>query len=465
MSTLRPALAGRSFLLAALAAELADELVDGTQGAAVPLIRHSLGLSYEQVGLLFSVPLILGGLLELPLGILAGRGSTRRRAVLAGGLVFIASLAGAAAAGSFGWLLAAFVVFFPASGAFVSLTQAELMDADPARRAQHMARWTLAGSLGAVAGPLLLSAVIAAGGSWRTAYLALAAVAAIAWLALARTTPHPANAAARGAILTGATSAEGGAVRPGRSEPKGRAAVWTDERGDEGAGARREDGGLQRPGGEGGPEKTASRGQKRARVREAAGVLRASGGLRWLLLLQVADLLLDVLTGFLALYLVDVAHASPAQAALAVAVRLGAGLAGDVLTVHLLERTRDLPVLRAAAAAAAVLYPAFLLVPGLGAKLAVLAALSVATASWYPVMQARWYRSLPEHSDVAVSLESAATLAGGLGPAAVGGLAGLVGLGWALAGLGAVPLVILAALARPASERRPGSPHHGSGDR
>ncbi len=415
MSTLRPALAGRPFLLAALAAELADELADGTRGAAVPLIRHSLGLGYEQIGLLFSVPLILGGLLELPLGILAGRGSTRRRAVLAGGLVFIASLAGAAAAGSFGWLLAAFVVFFPASGAFVSLTQAELMDADPARRAQHMARWTLAGSLGAVAGPLLLSAVIAAGGSWRTAYLALAAVAAIAWLALARTTPHR-------------SAPEG----PGPDEPE--SAVRTKSR-------------------------------KIPRVREAAGVLRASGGLRWLLLLQVADLLLDVLTGFLALYLVDVAHASPAQAALAVAVRLGAGLAGDVLTVHLLERTRDLPVLRAAAAAAAVLYPAFLLVPGLAAKLAVLAALSVATASWYPVMQARWYRSLPEHSDVAVSLESAATLAGGLGPAAVGGLAGLVGLGWALAGLAAVPLVILAALARPASERRPGSPHHGSGDR
>ena len=187
ISTLRPALTGRSLLLAALVVELADELADGTQGAAVPLIRHSLGLSYAQVGLLFSVPIVLGGLLELPLGILAGQGSTRRRAVLAGGLVFIASLAGAAAAGSFGWLLAAFVLFFPASGAFVSLTQAELMDADPARRAQHMARWTLAGSAGAVAGPLLLSMILAAGGNWRTAYLALAAVAAAAWLALART--------------------------------------------------------------------------------------------------------------------------------------------------------------------------------------------------------------------------------------------------------------------------------------
>jgi len=43
-----------------------------------------------------------------------------------------------------------------------------------------------------------------------------------------------------------------------------------------------------------------------------------------------------------------------------------------------------------------------------------------------------------------VSLNSAAALAGGLGPLAVGYLAGWLGLGWALAGLVIVPACVLA---------------------
>ena len=87
-----------------------------------------------------------------------------------------------ASARSFAVLLGAFIAFYPASGAFVSLTQAEIMDAWPDRQAQVMARWDLAGSAGAVAGPLLLTAVLAAGGGWRAGYLVLAGLAALAWL-------------------------------------------------------------------------------------------------------------------------------------------------------------------------------------------------------------------------------------------------------------------------------------------
>ena len=164
----RPALAG---LLAALAVEFADELVDGTKSAAIPLIKHDLVLTYFEVGLLTAVPLLLGSLIELPIGVLSGTGRRRRRIVLTGGLVFIASVLAAGLAGSFPVLLAALVIFFPASGAFVSLTQSALMDAYPDRRAQHMARWTLAGAVGSVAGPVLVAAVVAAGGSWRVAFV------------------------------------------------------------------------------------------------------------------------------------------------------------------------------------------------------------------------------------------------------------------------------------------------------
>jgi FSR family fosmidomycin resistance protein-like MFS transporter len=335
------------------------------------------------------VPLLLGGFLELPLGVLAGQGRRRRLAILGGGVLFVLTLLGVASARSFAVLLGAFVAFYPASGAFVSLTQAEIMDAWPDRQAQVMARWDLSGSTGAVAGPLLLTAVLASGGGWRAGYLALAGVAALAWL---------------GACLR----------RPAGPAADRRAA-----------------------------DEEAERRRWTERAREIAAALRDWGTLRWLLLIEVADLLVDVFTGFLALYLVDVAHLTPAVAALAIAIRLGAALAGDAALVVILERAGDLAVLRVSAVAAAVLYPGFLLVPGTVPKLVVLAALSAATAPWYPILQARLYGSLPGRSSVAVTLSSAAGLAGGLGPLAVGLVAQGFGLSWALAGLVVVPVAVL----------------------
>ena len=346
------------------------------------------------------MPLLAGGFLELPLGILAGQGRRRRLAILGGGILFVLTLLAVASAHSFVVLMCAFVAFYPASGAFVSLTQAEIMDAWPDRQAQVMARWDLAGAAGAVAGPLLLTAVLASGGGWRAGYLVLAGISAITWL---------------GAYLRGPAAPAVPAASPASAD---------------------------------GAEKQSWA----ARAREACPVigraLRDWGTLRWLLLIEVADLLVDVFTGFLALYLVDVVHMTPAVAALAIAVRLGAMLAGDVALVAILERVGDLTVLRVSAFAAALLYPGFLLVPGVLPKLAVLAALSAATAPWYPVLQARLYGSLPGHSSVAVTLSSAAGLAGGLGPLAVGLVAQGFGLSWALAGLVLVPVAVLLIPAR-----------------
>lgn len=360
-----------------------DELADGTRTAALPLIQHDLGLSYGQLGLLASAPVLIGSLLELPLGALAGQGRRRHRIILAGGAVFLAALLGTALAWSFAGLLISFIAFYPASGAFVSLTQASLMDADPGCQDQHMARWTLAGSLGAVLGPLLLTGILAAGGSWRAGYLVVAAAAAVAWLGVAR---------------------------------------WrlsAESAGDPGPPVLR-----QVP-------------------RQVIGALRRPGVVRWLILLEVSDLLLDVFTGFLAVYFVAVVHTSPVQAALAVAVRLGAGIAGDVVVIRVLDRAAALPVLRAGAAAALLLYPAFLLVPGFPAKLAVLALLTIGTAPWYPVAQAQLYQSLPGQSGIVVTLSSAAALAGGLGPLAVGFAAEQAGLAVTLSGLVLAPAAVL----------------------
>jgi MFS transporter, FSR family, fosmidomycin resistance protein len=392
-SRLRP---GLGALLVALAVELTDELFDGTKSAVMPLIRHDFSLSYAQVGLLAAIPLVIGGLLELPVGMVSGTGARRRRFILAGGLVFGGSVLAVGLASSFAVLLIALTIFFPASGAFVSLTQSALMDSAPARQAQQMARWTLAGSAGAVMGPLLVAAVLASGGNWRQAVIAVAAASFLVWLAVATV---------------------------GRPDAQGAGPPDPDQ-----------DGGW--PG-----------------YRTVLPIIRRSGAIRWLLMLQVADLLLDVLTAFLALYLVTAGRAAPSVAALGVAIRLGAGLAGDVLLVRLLERRDGRRVLRASAWLAVLLFPAFLVLPDLGLKLAALAALTLATTPWYPVLTAELYGSLPGRSGLAVTLSSAAGLAGGLGPLAIGLLAQSFGLSWAMTALCAVPVVMLAVPLGPGSGR------------
>jgi FSR family fosmidomycin resistance protein-like MFS transporter len=336
------------------------------------------------------------------MGLVAGDGRVRHRLVLAGGAVVMASLAAVAAARSATVLLIAFVAFFPGSGAFVSLTQAALVDQAAGRQQQRMAAWNLAGSAGAVLGPLLLAGVLAAGGNWRWAYLILAAAA--------------------GASLAVAVFAAP-SRQPTLLDPQASAGSDHETEGD-GAG----------------------NGRQRTSVREALSALRQRDVARWAVLLEISDLLLDVLTGYLGIYLVDVAGASPAEAAVGVAVRLGAGLAGDALFVVISKRVSGPAALRVSAIAACALYPAFLLVGWLPAKLAILAVLSMATACWYPIVQAGLYTSLPGRSGIAVFLSSAAALVGAAGPLAVGFIAQQAGLTWALALLVAVPAAVLAAL-------------------
>lgn len=145
-------------------------------------MREELALSYAEIGVLLSVPFFAGALLEPVFGIL-GDTRFRRAVVLAGGVAFAAALSLAAAAQGFVLLLVAFCTLFPASGAFVSLSQATLMDVDPDGRERNMARWTLAGSVGVVAGPLLVSASVALGCGWREPLAALAVVTLVLTLA------------------------------------------------------------------------------------------------------------------------------------------------------------------------------------------------------------------------------------------------------------------------------------------
>jgi MFS transporter, FSR family, fosmidomycin resistance protein len=373
-----------TFLL--LAIEFLDELVFGAREAAWPLIRDDLNLTYAQVGLLLSVPAIIANLIEPPLGILADVWN-RRVLVLGGGIMFGVALALTAGAPSFSVLLLSFVLFYPASGAFVSLSQATLMDLHPHRHEQMMARWNLAGSLGVVAGALALTIVAAVALGWRGLFAGMAGLAFLLTLVAWR---QPFLTPARG------------------GEPVSFVA---------GVGAGME-------------------------------AIRRPTVLRWLLLLEVADLTHDVLLGFLALYLVDVAGFTPALAATAVAIRMGGGLLGDVLLVPLLSRVRGLVYLRYSAVAVLLMYPSFLLASSLSLKLALLAGIAIFGAGWYPILKGQLYSAIRGRSGTVMAVSSAAGVLGGLVPLGLGALAAQWGLGSAVWLLALGPLVLLLGISR-----------------
>jgi FSR family fosmidomycin resistance protein-like MFS transporter len=378
------ALLAPRLLAVLLVVEFLDELAGGVLGAALPQLRTDLSLSYGQVGALVAVPAVVGNLIEVPFGVLADRGH-RRRLVVGGGVAFTAALAVMAVAPGYAVLLGAVVVYYPASGAFVTLSQAVLVDTDPARGAALMARWTLAGSVGVVAGPLLYGAVVAAGGTWRVALGVVAALFSVGTVAVAR-------------LAIGEAAPDDGEPPPG----------WRDVL----AAARRRQ------------------------------VLAATA------LLHLSDLFGDVLIVFLALYLVDVAGLSPGGAALGLALWAGAGLVGDGLAVAVLDRLDGRLVVRATALAVTGIFAAMLLVDPIPVKLALVALLGLATAGWYPVLQARFYASMPGRSGIAVSLGSASGILAGAIPLALGYVAGRVGLEPMMWLLLAGPLALIAGLRR-----------------
>jgi FSR family fosmidomycin resistance protein-like MFS transporter len=192
----------------------------------------------------------------------------------------------------------------------------------------------------------------------------------------------------------------------------------------------------------------------RPSFRAAVGAVRRPLVARWLVLLEFADLLLDVLLGYVALYLVDEAGASAQVGSLGVAVWTGAGLAGGLGVILLLRHVDGLRYLRASALATLVLFPAFLLVPGLTAKLALLAVVGLVTAGWYSIPKARLYDALSGQSGAAVALGSVAGLIAGTFPLVIGLVAERYGIEVALWALLAGPLVLLIGVPRSRDDER-----------
>jgi FSR family fosmidomycin resistance protein-like MFS transporter len=384
---------------ALLLIELLDELVFGAREAAWPLVRNDLQLTYLQVGVILGVPGIVSSIVEPFIGIL-GDVWKRRTLILTGGVVFGLALMLIALSQNFFWLLCATILFYPASGAFVSLSQAVLMDTDPERHEKNMARWTFAGSLGVVLGPLVLSTIALLGWSWRFPFGFFAIVT--------------------GGVILFSWRSHAFEI----TDRSDRSLTW----------------GVFWDG-----------------LRAARVALFKREVLRWLILLQFSDLMLDILFAFLALYFVDVAGVQPFQAGIAVAIWTGTGLVGDFLLIPLLERVPGLKYLRFSALLMLVLFPSFLLIQNWTVKLLLVGAMGLLNSGWYAIPQGQLYTAMPGQSGTVMTLTNIFGLLGSLMPMGIGIFAQYYGLQNAIWFVILGPVALLIGLPRFISQ--PGELH------
>ncbi len=352
-------------LMGLLAVEALDEVVCALQGAAWPLIRTDLHLTYTDIGLLLTVPAIFSNIVEPPMAALSDQG--RRHLIIAlGGLAFAGATWAIGAAHSMASLMAAMLLFYPASGAFVGLGQTAMIEATGQNHEAWMVRWTVAGSLGVVLGPVLLSVALAGGGSWRWPFVALGAAALLlAGWTWRHSPPSPKR------------------TQTAKTTP----ATW------------------------------------RQMLGNAAMAISKRDVLRWLVLLTVADLVLEQLVTFAPLYMVDVVGVQETTAALVLAAMTTAALGTEATLIAVLKRIDGLTWMRWTAPVVLASIAALLLGPWLPLKIAALLLIGAASAGWYAILQARLYQSLPGQPGMIMAIAGIFALLGDLTPVAMGALA------------------------------------------
>ncbi|HET8913801.1 MAG TPA: MFS transporter [Ktedonobacteraceae bacterium] len=264
-----------SFLrLTLLSMGLLDELITGFEFVALPLLRDQLGLSYQQVGLLFSVAALSGLIFEPFLNLLSDRGS-KRWWILGGLLGLTIGFALIGSTRNYILLLGAFALTYPC-GIAVDLSQAALIDSAPASGARTMTRWTLMCGIGDLLSPLVVAAFVAAGLGWTTlcwsASLVWLIAGVVIWFQRFPTLPTPAKETGSSQVKEASSIRTEGEVNPAEAQAEDI------------------------------PEVSLLAGLRAA--------LRDPILLRWAALSILPTMLDEVFLGFATLYLKDVLHAS-----------------------------------------------------------------------------------------------------------------------------------------------------------
>jgi FSR family fosmidomycin resistance protein-like MFS transporter len=186
--------------------------------------------------------------------------------------------------------------------------------------------------------------------------------------------------------------------------------------------------------------------------RAALAALRRGDVWRWLLLLEFADLMLDVLFSYLALYFVDVGRATEAQAGFAVTIWLAMGLLTDFLFIPFIDRQRDsIKYVRTTALFEILAFALFLLLPGFLPKVIAVILVNLLNTGWYPILQGRLYSSLPGKSASIMAISSVTAPLAKFFPFLIGFVADQFGLQTAMWILILGPVALLIGLPRRTS--------------
>ena len=374
-----------SFLCATLFSfALLDELTTGFMFIGLPLLRDQLGLSYEQIGLLFSAGALSALILEPILNLLSDR-SSKRWWILSGLLGLALGFALAGSMHSFIVLLAAFALIYPAIGVAVGLSQAVLIDSAPNAGTRTMTRWTLMSSVGDLLSPLVVAVFVVPGLGWA----ALCWFAVIAWLAVGviivpQRFPRPALL-----VDDDATSSDGGILAGLRSALQNRLL------------------------------------------------------LRWAVLTILPTVLDEVFIGFVVLYLRDVLHASQVGISISIVVSMIGGLLGLLIVDRLVSRIAAGRLLLWLALLSLIGVIALLSVRSIWLATLALFIVSLGAAGLYPIAQAEAYASLPGRSGTVRAVIGLGMPFEIALPGIVGLIATRFGLLVAVGLLGSAPLLIL----------------------
>jgi MFS transporter, FSR family, fosmidomycin resistance protein len=362
---------GAWFVMVLYAVEFLDEFIYGMHSAVMPVLRNDLNLTYTQIGLLVTVPGLVAIFVEPVIGLL---GDTRyRRAMVVGGIIATTmSLLLVAGSSTYLFILGAFIIMASASGAYVNLAQATLIDRNPDRAEHTMSRWVVLGSVGVTVSPLLATLFFYLGYGWRGLYLGLAAVAGL-YVALLFRVKFNAHA-----------GADDESVAPGKL------------------------------------------------LQMLLEGFRNKELMRWVLITELADLMLDKLLEVTGLYFHDVVGVSIPAASGAVAWSSIVGLVAAIALVPLIERVSGLKLLRWSAVIVLFAYVAFLLVPVVWMKYALIGLISLCTAAWFPVLRAKSYQAMTGQSGVVTAVSAMVNASSLFVPTVLGGLADAFGLRWAM---------------------------------